>query len=119
MIINFSVTLEDVTISEKIYGTTIAALKGKTIWTNTDPVVTEYITPPQEIIKSNKNINISGDIIFVNRIPFFATNSCNIKFTIIDYIRNTTLQNLTHSLRTVKYIYIKRGFNIKTALIYR
>ena len=119
MIINFSVTLEDVTRSEKIYGTTIAALKGKTIWTNTDPVVTEYITPPQEIIKSNKNINISGDIIFVNHIPFFATNSRNIKFNTIKCIRKMTQKNITNSLITVNYICIRRGFNIKTDLMDR
>ena len=46
LIINCPVTLEDATRDEKINGTTITGLKGKTIWTRTYTGVTEYITAP-------------------------------------------------------------------------
>ena len=52
-------------------------------WRNPKTVITDYKTVPKEIVKSNKNNNISGDIIIVNKIPFFETISHNLNFTTI------------------------------------
>ena len=43
---------------------------------------------------SNNNTTISGDILFVNKIPLFATISHNLKFTTVNCIINRTLKNL-------------------------
>ena len=45
-------------------------------------------------MKANKNITISIDIIFVNRIPFFAKISLNIKSITIKCISNRTLKQI-------------------------
>ena len=47
------------------------------------------------------------------------TISRNLKFSIIKCISNRTLKHITHSMGTINPIYIKRGFNIKTALMER
>ena len=47
LIINCPVNLEDSIRADKIYGTNISVLKGKTIRRNSDPVVTNYITVPK------------------------------------------------------------------------
>ena len=80
-------TLEDATRAEKMYEPNIATLKGKPTQTKIDPVVTEYITVPREIIKANKNTTINGDILFFNKIPFIATIIHNLKFTTINCIK--------------------------------
>ena len=65
--------LEDSIRAYKIYRANIAAPKGKTTRTKPYPVVTDYVTFPREIIKINKNITISGDILFFNKIKLFET----------------------------------------------
>ena len=119
IISNFPVTLEEPIRADKIYGPNISTLKGKTAHSKPYPVVTEYITVPKEIIKANKNITISGDILFFNKIPFFETINCNIKFATIECIINRNLKQLTHSMVTVKSVYIKICFDINTALMDR
>ena len=53
-------------------------------------------------MKSNKNITISGDILFVNKIILFATVNHNIKFTTIKRIKNRTMKHLINSMRNNK-----------------
>ena len=77
-------------------------MKVKTIRSKLKLVVTEYITVPIEVMKSNKNITISGDILFVNKIILFATVNHNIKFTTIKRIKNRTMKHLINSMRNNK-----------------
>ena len=94
-------TLEDANRFENIYGPNISTLKGKTTQSKTNPVVIYYITITKEIMKSNKDITIREDIIFVNKITLFATISRKWKFTTIKCIVNSTLNQLNKSMRTV------------------
>ena len=77
-------------------------MKVKTIRSKLKLVVTEYITVPIEVMKSNKNITISGDILFVNKIILFATVNHNINFTTIKRIKNRTMKHLINSMRNNK-----------------
>ena len=110
-------TLEYTNKDEKVYGPNITTLKGNTRQSNTDTVVTDYITVPKGVMKSKKNINISRDILFVNTIPLFMNISRNIKFTTIECISSSTLKQLVSPMETIKSIYTKRGFEINTPLI--
>ena len=83
MILNCRVTADDVDIANKIYGPSIATLKGKTTRTKSKPVVTDYVYIPPAILDSNKDMNLSADILFANHIPFYATISRHIKFTTV------------------------------------
>ena len=114
---NFPVNLEGTNRADNIYGPKIATLKGRTNHSKTESVVDDYITVPREIMKANNNITISGDILFINKIPLFMTISRNIKFTIIECIRNRTLKQLINSMGNIKSIYTKRGFSIRKSLM--
>ena len=39
--------------------------------TKPSPAVTDYVTVPQAIFEENRNVTLSVDVMFVNRIPFF------------------------------------------------
>ena len=83
LISNFPVNLWVANWDEKIYTPNLLSFKGKPTCKNQDPVVKDYITVPKEIFNSNKNIPISADIVFFNKIPLFVAISRNIKFAII------------------------------------
>ena len=75
LILNCPVTVIDVARAEKIYGKDIHALKVKTTRSKPKQVVIDYMEMPKNILESNKNITLSIEIMFVNKIPFVTTIS--------------------------------------------
>ena len=115
LILNCPVTLDDIERPSKIYGANIAALKGKTVHTKSDPVISDYIAVPKAVLQANKNVTFSADIIFVNKIPFFTTVSRDIKFTTVEGIENRTIRQLVESTHKVCALYSARGFKLTNA----
>ena len=103
--------------AEKINGPSIKALKGKTIHTKPSPVVLDYVAVPHEIFKENRDVTLSLDVMFVNRIPFLASIRRNIKFKTAETLHNRTTSQLVQCVTNVKALYTKIGFNVTTALM--
>ena len=97
VILNWLVTADDVDRANTIYGPIIATLKVKTTRTKSKPVVTDCVDVPTAVIDSNKDITLSADIIFVNRIPFYSTISRHIKFTTVEAIPSQKLPQIIKS----------------------
>ena len=72
---------------------------------------------PPAVINSNKDINLSADILFFNRIPFYATISLHIKFTTVEAIPSRKLPQLIKSTQYVLDLYPQRGFKVTTTLM--
>ena len=119
MILNCPVTVNDVDRANTIYSPIIATLIGKTTRTKYKPVVTDYVGVPPAIINSNKDITLSYDILFVNRIPFYATIRRHIKFTTVEAIPSRKLPQLIKSTQYVLDLYSERVFKVTTTLVDR
>ena len=117
MINNCPVTFEDVMRPEIINGPSVQALKGKTVRKKPSPVVKDYVAVPHAIIEENRNITLSVDVMFVNRIPFLTSISRHLKFTTAETLQNSTTSQLVQCVTNVKALYAKRGFNVSTALM--
>ena len=85
MIVNFPVTFEDVKNAKLIFGPDITSLKGKSVRRKPSSVVTDYIETPREILESRKELEVSTDIIFINKLPFLVSISRGLNFTTIEY----------------------------------
>ena len=114
---NCPVTIEDVMRAEKINGPSVQALKGKTIRTKPSLVVSDYVAVPHAIFEENRNVTLSVDVMFVNRIPFITSISRNLKFTTSETLHNRMTSQLVQCVKNVKALYTKRGFNVTTALM--
>ena len=81
-------------------------------------MATDYVEIPPSVLEKNKHVNLSIDIMYVNRIPFVTTISCNIKFTTVKAIQNRTKSQLVKSIKNVLPIYTQRGLQVENALLY-
>ena len=94
MLRNLSVTVEDVDIGNRIYGTDIAALKGKKVATQSKAVTVDIIQVPPELMLLHKEVELTGDAMFVNGLPFFVTISRHLTLGTVNAMKKSTNTNL-------------------------
>jgi hypothetical protein len=80
------VTIRDIDVSMKIWGKNIAALKGKTTQSKMHPVARDYVKVPKDLLKLHKEVFLTTDIFFVNKIHFLLTLSRKICFTAVNHL---------------------------------
>jgi hypothetical protein len=77
---NCPITHPDAIIAESIFGPDVGTLKGTTVHRPLEPVIITPSNLPIEIMNHYCNVTLSGDIMFVKKIPFFVTISWLIHF---------------------------------------
>jgi len=108
------VTVQDVDVATKIWGKNIAALKGKTTRSKPAPVAKDFVKVPTELYKLHKEVFLTADIFFVNKIPFFLTLSRKICFTGVTHLANRTVPEIFKAFKEIYQYYLQRGFRITT-----
>ena len=111
-IANCPITLDDVDITEKIYGPDVASLKGKTTRRKPAPVVNDQVQIPQELVDKHKDIVLCMDVIFVNQIPFLVTISKNLKYRTATLLSARTTESYHKALDDVCNKYNSADFQI-------
>jgi hypothetical protein len=108
------VTVDHVDTALKIWGKNVAALKGKTTRTKPDPVARDFVKVPVELLKLHKEVYITADLFFVNKIPFFLMLSRKICFTAINHLADRTVPQIFKVFKEIYQYYLQRGFRITT-----
>ena len=86
IIVNFPVTFDNVRKTKLIFGPDITSLKGKSVRRKPDSFITDYVEIPREIIESRKEMEVSTEIMFINKLPFLVSISRWLKFATIEYL---------------------------------
>jgi hypothetical protein len=100
-IANNPVTIDDINLAEKIYGTDIGNLKGKTTRTKPKPVVKDYIEIPKALMDAQKEVELAIDGMKVEGIPFLTSISTNIKYRTAQPLNGTTAQDYRSAIDTI------------------
>ena len=111
---NCPVTAEDVTISEKIFGTDMSTLKGKSTRKKPTPVREDIIEIPKELITQHRDVELCIDIMYVNECGMMTTIDRTIKFRAVLPMGNKTHEEYYGALDKVLRLYNEAGFVIKT-----
>ncbi len=107
----------------KVWVPSIAMLKGKisgheaklvgTFLPMTPPVVRQdVIEIPKEIRELQKDVILTIDIFFVNKIPFFTTYSLIICFLSVMHLSNRKALTIFNALKSMCGNYLQQGFQI-------
>jgi hypothetical protein len=106
------VTVEDAIVAYKIWGPSVATLKGKTVWKRPEPIKTDIVSILKEIRKLHKEVTLTIDIFFVNKIPFFLTLSRVLNFTTVTHLPDRSLDQIFKVLKGIFYYYLQQGFRV-------
>jgi hypothetical protein len=85
------VTIQDIDVAMKIWVKNIAALKGKTTRSKTHLVARDYVKVHKESLQLHKEVSLTTEILFVNKIHFFLTLSRKICFTSVNHLADRTV----------------------------
>jgi hypothetical protein len=88
--------------------------KGKIIRSKSVPVARDYVKVPMELMKLHKEVFLTTDIFFVNKITFFLTLSRKICFTAVNHLAYHTVPHIFKAFKKMYQYYLHRGFHIKT-----
>ncbi len=106
------VTVEDAMAAYKIWGPSVATLKGKTVQKKPEPIKTDVVSTPKEICELHKDVTLTINIFFMNEIPFFVTLSRVLYFTMVTHLPNRSLSQIFKVLKGIFYYYLQQGFRV-------
>jgi hypothetical protein len=90
----------------------VATLKGKTVRKRPEPVKTDIVSIPKEICELHKEVTLTINIFFVNKIPFILTLSRVLYFTTVTHLPNRSLDQIFKALKGIFYYYLQQGFHV-------
>jgi hypothetical protein len=109
---NCPITRDDIIAAEHIFGPDVGSLKGKTVHRAPERVHATMNNLPPVLMSRYRDVALSGDIMFVNRIPFFMTIARNIRFATSESLANQSSKAIMSCIKRIKQIYSQRGFRI-------
>ena len=98
---NFPFTKEDIWATDDIFGPNLGSLKGKTVWHPNKHIQATTSAVPQSILKLHRDVVLSMDTMFVNKLPFLVTSSCNLHFSTVESLPNCQVGTVTTCLKKV------------------
>ena len=98
---NCPFTKEDIQAADDIFRLNLGSLKGKTVWHPSKHVQAATSGVPQCILKLHRDMVLSMDIVFVNKLLFLVTTSCNLRFSMVESLPNGQVGTVTMCLKKV------------------
>jgi hypothetical protein len=112
MIKDSPVTSQDVDVALKIWGPSVALLKGKTVRRKPPFVMEDVIEVPKEIRQLHKRVTLTIDIFFFNGVPYFVTLSLRICFLSVMHLQKQKIDTISRALKAMHNFYLQRSFQI-------
>ena len=99
-------------LSLEMLGKSKYAVAGKTTRTQPEAVSDRIIEVPKAVMDYYKDVELSADVLHVNKVPFLATLSKHIHYTTVSALDNLQITTLEKTMKSVIRSYTVRGFNV-------
>ena len=109
---NCPVTMENITMADKIFGLDIATLKGKSTRTKPELIVSDEIEVPEEIYTINRSVEPCIDIMFVNQMPMLTSIDTTVRFRALIPLKDQ-IEEIHCGVSIIIRKYNKAGFIIR------
>ena len=76
--------------------------------------MSDYVAIPEQMKGKMKTVNVTVDVMFVNKIPFMISLGKNVKFTTIKNEVDWKSATLLRSFRSIKSVYTNKNIFIMT-----
>ena len=111
---NCPVMVEDVKITERLFGPDMLSLKGKSMRRKPKPVRKDLVEIPNKITEKHRDIELCMDTMFVNECGMLTAIDRSIRFRSVVPIDTKTQSDYYKALDVIFCQYNKGGFVIKT-----
>ena len=113
---NCPINRGDIRAAEDIFGPNLGALKGKTPACRSTVVSGGRDGVPADILDRHRDLVVSIDIFFINKIPFLLTTLRNLHFGTVEAIPNRQVTTVLKAIKQMLSTYHTRGFRVRTIL---
>ena len=111
---NSPINWADIRADKDIFGPNLGALRGKTPARRSTVVSGGQDGVPPDILDRHRDLVVSMDIFFINKIPFLLTTLRNLHFGTIEAIPNHQVSTVLQAIQRMLAIYHARGFRVRT-----
>jgi hypothetical protein len=77
-------------------------------------VAWDFVKAPVELLKLHKEVYITANLFFVNKILFFLMLSCKVCFKAINHLADRTVLQIFMAFKEIYQYYLQCGFHITT-----
>jgi hypothetical protein len=113
LISNLPIQVDDVDRAKHTHGKDVGLLKGKTTRHKPLPVIENIVPVPKHILILHKDVILTVDLFYVNKMVFLITRSRGIRLT-VKWLDNRKITGVFAALCEVFNAYHMRGFLLTT-----
>ena len=110
MIVNCPVTPNYIKNANNIFGPDVPSMKGKSVRRRTEDLFSNYVNITKEILSMNADLEVSGNVIFINKMSLLVSVSKRLKFATIEYIPNRLEKDLDRSVNKIIDVYKNEAY---------
>ncbi|OEU17119.1 hypothetical protein FRACYDRAFT_237529 [Fragilariopsis cylindrus CCMP1102] len=114
---NSPITRRDVKMAYDMLGKSKYSVQGKTVRGQPDQVLTDSMPVPPTILDYYKDVELSVDIMHVNKVPFLVSISEHIHYGTVTALESMKIPILEHEINKIIRLYSVRGFHVKYILV--
>ena len=107
----------DILAAKHIFGKDLGSLKGKTVCCQPPAININKATVPTNTLKQYQQIIMAGDIMYINKVPFFMSISWDLRFGTAQHLMNQKGTIILQSIKQIQQVYLQGGYKLTHLLV--
>ena len=114
---NFPINCLDTFTAEHIFGKDLGSLKGKPVCHQPPAVNINKAAVPTSILKQYQQIIMAGDLMYINKVPFFMSISQHLCFGTAQHLMNQEGTMILQSTKQIQQVYLQGRYKLTHLLV--